>query len=202
MTITGGPVFWILLILAVVAVVTYFERFFDLRRAQIDYQDFLKGIINILDVGHDSEALAMCDDVATPVANVVATAIRHSDGSARLLREAVDSQGRAEIGRLDRRLATLAIIAQIAPLLGLLGTIIGFIKTILSLDAEVVITRSNLIQGAMESLICAALGLVVAISVSIMYGSLRVRLERIIVELEAAASQIIGYISTRKEAKK
>ena len=41
MTITGGPVFWILLILAVVAVVTYFERFFDLRRAQIDYQDFL-----------------------------------------------------------------------------------------------------------------------------------------------------------------
>ena len=202
MTITGGPVFWILLILAVVAVVTYFERFFDLRRAQIDYQDFIKGIINILDVGHDSEALAMCDDVSAPVANVVATAIRHSDGSARLLREAVDSQGRAEIGRLDRRLATLAIIAQIAPLLGLLGTIIGFIKTILALDAEVVVTRSNLIQGAMESLICAALGLVVAISVSVMYGSLRVRLERIIVELEASASQIIGYISTRKEAKK
>lgn len=199
MTITGGPVFWILLVMAVVAVITYIERLIDLRRAQIGYQDFLKGVINVLDAGNDNEALAICEDTAAPVANVVATAIRHRDGSARALREAVDSQGRAEIGRLDRRLAVLAIIAQVAPLVGLIGTIIGFMKTVLAANGSEIVSRTELLGGAMESLVSAAVGLTVAVVTIVMYGSLRVRLERTIVELEAAASQIVGYLSMRRE---
>ena len=202
MTLTGGPVFWILLALAIVAIVTYFERLLDLRRAQIDYQDFLKGVINILDSGNDAEALSICEDLNAPVANVVATAIRHRSGSARALRDAVDSQGRAEIGRLDRRLAALAIIGQISPLLGLLGTIIGFIKTVMLVNSQELVSRTELLSTSMEALVSAALGLAVAIPVVVMYGSLRVRLDRTVVELEAAASQIIGYISNRKEEQK
>ena len=196
MTLTGGPVFWILLALAVVAIVTYFERFMDLRRAQIDYQDFLKGVINVLDAGNDAEALAICEDTPAPVASVVATAIRHREGSARVLREAVDSQGRAETGRLDRRLAALAIIGQIAPGIGLLGTIIGFIKSVLLVNSGDMVSRAELVSVSMEALVCAALGIALSVAVTVMYGSLRVRLERTVVELEAAASQIVGYLST------
>lgn len=199
MTLTGGPVFWILLALAVTAVVTYFERLIDLRRAQIDGQDFVKGVVNVLSSGTDDEALSICEDTSAPIANVVATAIRHRSGSARVLREAVDSQGRAEIGRLDRRLASLAIIAQIAPLIGLLGTVIGFIRTVIVLNGQALVARADLMNGAMEALVSAALGLAVAIPVAVMYGSLRVRLDRIVVEMEAAASQIVGYISTARE---
>ena len=199
MTITGGPVFWILLVMAVVAVVTYIERLVDLRRAQIDYQDFLKGVINVLDAGNDDEALAICEDTAAPVANVVATAIRHREGSSNTLRESVDSQGRAEIGRLDRRLAVLAIIAQIAPLVGLIGTIIGFMKTVIAANGSEIVSRAELLGGAMESLVSAAVGLIVAVVAIVMYGSLRVRLDRTVVELEAAASQIVGYLSARRE---
>ena len=199
MTLTGGPVFWILIVLAIAAVVTYFERLLDLRRAQVDYQDFLKGVINVLDSGNDAEALSICEDLGAPVANVVATAIRHRSGSARALRDAVDSQGRAEIGRLDRRLAALAIIGQISPLIGLLGTIFGFIKTVMLVNAQELVSRAELLSTSMDALVSAALGLVVAIPVVVMYGSLRVRLDRTVVELEAAASQIIGYISNKKE---
>lgn len=199
MTLTGGPVFWILITLAVVAVVTYFERLLDLRRAQIDYQDFLDGVVNVLDAGNVDEALAICEDTPAPVAQIVATAIRHRVGSARQLRDAVDSQGRAEVGRLDRRLATLAIIGQVAPALGLLGTIIGFIKTVMAANSQELVSRADLLNGSMEALVSAALGLVVAIPVTVMYGSLRVRLDRTIVELEAAASRIVGYLSALKE---
>ena len=202
MTLTGGPVFWILITLAVVAVVTYFERLLDLRRAQIDYQDFLDGVINVLDAGNVDEALAICEDTPAPVAQIVATAIRHRVGSARQLRDAVDSQGRAEVGRLDRRLATLAIIGQVAPALGLLGTIIGFIKTVMAANSQELVSRADLLNGSMEALVSAALGLVVAIPVTVMYGSLRVRLDRTIVELEAAASRIVGYLSALKDKEK
>ena len=199
MTVTGGFVFWILLLLAVVSVIVYFERLLDLRRAQIDYQDFIKGVVNILSSGNDEEALSICEETQAPVANVVATAIRHAKCSARGMRDAVDTQGRAEIGRLDRRLAVLAIIAQIAPLLGLLGTVIGFIKTVLVANSQELVSRADLFNSAMEALVSTALGLAVAILGSVMYNSLRVRLDRTVIELEAAASQIIGFISTLRE---
>lgn len=199
MIVTHGPVFWILIMLAVVSVFIYFSRAIELRRARIDYQDFLKGVINVLGSGSADEALSICEDTLAPVAQVVATAIQHRNGSERILRESVDSKGRAEIGRLDRRLASLAIIAQIAPAIGLLGTIIGFIKTVLAVNAQVLVSRTELLSGTMEALVSAALGLAVAIPVTVMYGSLRVRLDRTVVELEAAASQIVGYLTSMRE---
>ena len=194
-----GPIFWILAVLTLVAVVTYIDRVIDLRRARIDHEDFLKGVCNVLDSGNDEEALSICEDVGAPVARVVATAIRHRNGSARILRESVDSQGRAEVGRLDRRLATIAIIAQIAPTVGLIGTVFGFIKTVLAANSQELVTRADLLNGSMEALVSAAFGLLVGVLATVMYGSLRVRLDRTVVELEAAASQIIGFLSAMKE---
>lgn len=199
MTISGGPVFWILLALAVAAVVVFFERLFELRRAQIDWQDFIKGVVNVLSRGNTDEALAICEDTAVPVANVVATAIRHRGGGARALREAVDAQGRAEVGRLDRRLASLAIMGQIAPLLGLLGAVVGLIKAVMLVNADALVTRTALMSAAMEALVPAALGLAVAIPVAVMHGSLKIRMDRIVVELEAAATSIVGFVSAEAQ---
>ena len=199
MTIMGGPIFWILAAMTLVAVVTYIDRVIDLRRARIDYEDFLKGVCNVLGSGNDEEALSVCEDAGAPVARVVATAIRHRNGSARILRESVDSQGRAEVGRLDRRLATLAIIAQIAPTVGLIGTVFGFIKAVLIANSQELVSRADLLGGTMEALVAAAFGLLVGVLATVMYGSLRVRLDRTVVELEAAASQIIGFLSALKE---
>ena len=199
MSVVGGSVFWILVVLTVVSVLIFFERYLDLRRAQVDYMDFLKGVFNVLDHGSSDEALTICEDTVAPVSAVMRTAIHHRRGSARLLREAVDSQGRAEICRLDRRLAVLAIIAQVSPILGLLGTVIGFIRTVQAANAAELVSRVVLMDGTMQALVSAAFGLAVAILASVLYGFLRVRLDRIVIDLEAAASQIVGYISTQKE---
>lgn len=200
MTLSGGPIFWILLAMGVASIVIFFERFFELRRAQIDYQDFIKGVVNILSGGGEDEAIAICEDAAVPVANIVATAIRHRNGSVTALREAVDSQGHVEASRLDRRLASLAIIGQVAPLLGLLGTIIGFMRSVMLVNSQELVARADLVGSSMEALVSAALGLVVTIPVAVMYGILRIRMERLVVELEAAASQIVSYLSSEKEA--
>lgn len=197
MMLTGGPVFWILLALAVAALVVYFERFLEMRRVQVDWQDFVKGVINVLDSGNEDEALAICDDLSVPVANVVATAIRQRKSPVNVLREAVDAQGRTEIGRLDRRLASLAIIGQVAPLLGLLGTIIGFIKAMMMIGGTELVSRADLVAASVEALVSAALGLAVAIPVVVMYGSLKVRMDRFVSELEAAATMIVGYVSVQ-----
>jgi biopolymer transport protein ExbB len=196
MTLSGGPVFWILMVMAVASVVVFLERFFELRRAKIDWQDFVKGVVNILERGNEDEALSICEETAVPLSNVVAAAIRHRGRPERILREAVDAQGRAEAGKLDRRLASLAILGQIAPLVGLLGTFLGFIRTVSLANSQELVARADLLGAASEAVVSAALGLFVAIPVAVMYGILRVRMERLVVELEAAASQIVGYLAT------
>ena len=201
MTVTGSPIFWLLIALAFAAVVVFFERLMELRRAQIDWQDFIKGVVNVLSSGNVEEALAICEDTSVPVANVVATAIRHREGSLSSLREAVDAQGRAEIGRLERRLASLAIIGQVAPMLGLLGAIVGLVKTVKLADAAVLVSRADFLNASMDALLVAALGLAVAIPVSIMHGALRIRMDRLTLELEAAATSIVGYVTSGEGSK-
>lgn len=198
-TLAGGPVFGILALLGCVSVFVFMSRLLNLRRAQIDYMDFIRGVSNVLARGNADEALALCDDTPAPVARVVAAAIRHRDGSARVLREAVDITGRAEVSRLERRLALLAIIAQSAPLLGLLGTILGMARLAIRFNGSTLVTRGDLLGGALQCLTAAAGGLVVAVVVQVMYGMLHVRLERVVADLEAAASEILALLAARRE---
>lgn len=198
-TMLGGPVFWLLIALGVTSVLLFFNRLIALRSAQIDYVDFVRGVGNVLAQDNPDEALALCDETPAPVARIVAVAVRHRTGSARVLREAVDTTGRAEVGRFERRLALLAIIAQSAPLLGLLGTIVGMARVVLAVGGQALVTRADLIGGAMQTLSAAAAGIVVAVSVQVMYGILRVRLDRLTADLEAAASEILGILAARRE---
>ena len=198
-TMLGGPVFWLLVALGVTSVLLFINRLIALRRAQIDYADFVRGVGNVLEQGNPDEALAICDETPAPVARIVAAAVRHRTGSARILRETVDATGRAEVGRFERRLALLAIIAQSAPLLGLLGTILGMARVVLAVGGHALVTRTTLIGGAMHTLGAAAAGIVVAVSVQVMYGMLRVRLDRLTADLEAAASEILGILAAHRE---
>lgn len=194
MNFACGAVFWILILMAVAAVVIFFERLIELRRAQIDWQDFLKGVMNVLNSGNETEALAICEDTPVPVANIAATAIRHRDGTLFALREAVDAQGRAEVSRLDRRLMSLAIIGHVAPLLGLLGTIFGFIQALMPMDGSGILERSSLVSSALSSMVLAGMGLAITIPVVVMYAVLRLRLDRLVADLEAAATEIVGFV--------
>jgi len=192
----GGPVFWLIVLLGVAAVAVFFERLLHLRRAQIDYGDFLKGVCNVLENGNREEAMMICEETPGPVAAVVLTAIRHRLGTREAMREAVDNTGRAEISRLERRLASLAVTCQIAPLLGLLGTLLGVIRMLLVMNEQApVIQSTDLTQGLMQALVTTVAGLLVAVPCHVMYALLMVRIERIVLDMEASASEIVAYLT-------
>jgi len=192
----GGPVFWLIVALGVTAVVVFCERLLHLRRAQIDHGDFLKGVCNVLEKGNADEAMMLCEETPGPIAAVVLTAIRHRKGSREAIREAVDNTGRAEISRLECRLASLAITCQIAPLLGLLGTLLGVIQIVQAVNEQAPVVQSvNLTAGLMQALVTTVAGLLVAIPCYAMYALLMVRIERIVLDMEASASEIVAYLT-------
>ncbi len=196
MMVQGGVVFWLIVALGCAAVVVFFERLLHLRRAQIDYGDFLKGVCNVLEKGNVDEAMMICEETPGPVAAVVLTAVRHRQGSLEAIREAVDNTGRAEISRLERRLSSLAITCQIAPLLGLLGTMLGVIQVVQAVNEQAPIVQSTqLTAGLMQAAVTTAAGLLVAVPCHAMYALLMVRIERIVLDMEASASEIVAYLT-------
>lgn len=192
----GGPVFWLILAIGIAVVFVFFERLLHLRRAQIDYGDFLKGVCNVLENGNIDEAMMICDETPGPVAAVVLTAIRHRKGSRAAIREAVENTGRAELSRLERRLAGLAITCQVAPLLGLLGTLLGVIRIVQVMNEQAPVVQStDLTSGLMQALVSTVAGLLVAVPCHVMYAMLMVRIERIVLDMEASASEIVAYFT-------
>lgn len=194
----AGPVFWLIVVLGIGAVIVFFERLLHLRRAQIDSDDFMKGVCNVLDNGNVDEAIAICEETPGPVAAVTLTAIRCRDGSLKAMSDAVNNRGRAEIARLERRLASIAITCQIAPLLGLIGTLFGVIEIVQALNNQApVIQSTDLTTGLMHALVAVVAGLLVAAPCHVMHSLLMLRIERITIDMESAAAEIVAFFTKK-----
>ena len=121
----GGPVMWLILLAAATAAAVFVERALYCHRSQINSAEFLNGVRTVLKRGNVVEAISICDATPGPVARLVKSAILHREQGRDRVREAVEEAGLVEVPRLEEKLNLLATIAQISPLLGLFGTIIG-----------------------------------------------------------------------------
>ena len=192
----GGPVLWLILFASAVGLVVFIERFLHCHRAQINSTEFLNGVRNVLKRDNIVEALSICDATPGPVARLVKTAILNRDHGRERVREALEEAGLAEVPRLEEKLNLLATIAQLAPLLGLLGTVLGFIKTFMLMQKEGLHTNFIMLSdGIWTSLICAAAGLAVAIPAHAAYNYLVSRVNSIVLDMERAATEIVNIVT-------
>src|SRR5579859_1576537 len=192
----GGPVIWLILLAAAVAIVVFIERVLYCHRSQINSAEFLNGVRNVLKRDNVVEAISICDATPGPVARLVKTAILNRDNGRDRVREAVEEAGLTEVPQLEERLNLLATIAQLAPLLGLLGTVLGFIDTFsLMKDAGLHAQVSDLSSGIWKALVCATAGLAVAIPAHAGYNYLVSRVNSIVLYIERAATEIVAIVT-------
>jgi biopolymer transport protein ExbB len=201
----GGAIVWLILIAAAVALVVFVERALFCHRSQINSAEFLNGVRTVLKRDNVIEAISICDATPGPVARIVKTAILNRDKGRERVREAVEEAGLTEVPQLEERLNLLATIAQIAPLLGLLGTIIGFIRIFMVLQTDGLYAHisgeNSLAAGIWESLICAAAGIAVAIPAHAGYNYLVSRINKIVLDMERAAGEIVNIVTENGDSK-
>jgi biopolymer transport protein ExbB len=201
----GGAMIWLIMIAGAVALIVFIERALFCHQSQINSAEFLNGVRNVLKRDNVIEAISICDATPGPVARVVKTAILNRDKGRERVREAVEEAGLTEVPQLEERLNLLATIAQIAPLLGLLGTIIGFIRVFMYLQTEGLYAHisgeHSLAGGVWESLICAAAGIAVAIPAHAGYNYLVSRINKIVLDMERAAGEIVNIVTENGSAK-
>ena len=198
----GGPVMWLILIAAATAAVVFVERALYCHRSTINSAEFLNGVRTVMKRGNVVEAIAICDATAGPVARLVKSAILNRDFGRDRVREAVEEAGLTEVPRLEEKLNLLATIAQIAPLLGLFGTLLGFIDTFgIITHADAYANFRDLSGGVWKALVCAAAGITVAIPAHAGYNYLVSRVNKIVLDMERAAAEIINIVSENVNGK-
>lgn len=192
----GGPILWIILASGVLAFVVFVERALHLHRARIKAEDFLKGVFNILRKDNINEAIAICDDTPGPVAYIAKMGILHRHEGKDALRQALQDASEAEISRMERRLVVVATVAQIAPLLGLLGTVLGMVESLLVMQQQApLIQTADVMGGLLRALITTGAGLTVAIPSYVAFNLLVVKIDRIVLDMDRASSEIVATLT-------
>jgi biopolymer transport protein ExbB len=192
----GGAMIWLILAASAVALVVFIERVLHYHRAQINSMEFLNGVRNVLRRDNVVEAISICDATPGPVARLVKVAILNREKGREGVREALEEAGLVEVPPLENKLNLLATIAQIAPLMGLLGTVLGFIQVFTVLQMKPTVpTMQDLSGGVWQALVCTAAGLAVAIPCYAAYNYLVSRVNAIVLDMEKAATEISNILA-------
>jgi biopolymer transport protein ExbB len=191
----GGPVMWLLVLLGLAALVVFIERALFLHRGQIRSTEFLNGIKNLLQKDRLMEALTLCEETPGPVAKLVKAGLRHAGDDEPAMRFAVQEAALAELPVLERRISALAAIAQIAPLFGLLGTLLGMIRTFWLFNQSGNYATPTVLAGGMwEALLTAAAGLIVAIPAHLGRHFLAGRVHALVQDMEWAGNELMRFL--------
>ncbi len=188
----GGIVMWPLLIMSIIALAVIVERFVALWRAKINVNEFLQKIRKALIVNRSvREAVKICEQYQGPVASIMKVGLLKHGQPKEDMEKAIENAALFEMGRLERGLVVLASVANIAPLLGFLGTVTGMISSFDAL-AKAGLTNPGLVAaGIMEALITTAAGLFIAIPVQLAYNYFMNRINKFVRDIETAANMLL-----------
>jgi len=191
----GGPVMVPLALCSLLGVTVIIERYLALRKADRGGAELLAAIRRAYRAGDGAEALARCEQTGGPVANVLAAGLRaHLIGAP--VQAAMEEQALAEQPNLNRRLAVLDTIVTLAPLLGLLGTVLGMISAFSIISVQGTSHPAGITGGVAQALIATASGLAIAIVCLVGYNWCRDRVRQILEEIELRATQLENLLAT------
>jgi biopolymer transport protein ExbB len=194
--IDGGWAMIPLGILLIAAIYIFFERYLTVRKANADSEDFMKQVRGYVSKGNLDGAKGLCESRNDPFARMIHKGIsRLGTGSIQDIENSIETVGKLEIIRLERRLPLLATIAGAGPMIGFMGTVLGMIDAF----NQIVKTGGNasaqdLASGISTAMITTASGLIVGVLAYLAYNSLVAMVNKVVFKLELTASDFLDLL--------
>ena len=186
---------------SILAVTIFVERILHLKRSEIDTNKFIINLRHIINEGHIIEAIQLCENTGGTIANIIKAGLIKHNRSKEQIENAMEVSGLIEISQLEKNAKILSIIAYITPLIGLLGTVLGFIQAFgeMRLSGLVDMSATRIGEAMEYALVTTAAGLVVAIPSVIAYNYIVSRIEGFILEIQTTSSEIVDLLIYREE---
>ncbi len=192
----GWPI-WPLIFASIIALAIIGERFWSLRAEIVAPNDLLPEVQKLLNQGTIKKDVIAKIKEHSLLGEIFASALNNSNSSAAHIKEAIEESGRSVNYKLEKYLSILGTIAAVAPLLGLLGTVIGMVDLFSSFTSsghDVAIFA----RGISVALYNTATGIIVAVPAMIFYRYFRSRVEDLIFDMEQQAIKLIESMGVRK----
>jgi biopolymer transport protein ExbB len=198
--LSGGPVMIPLGILSVVAVMLVLIYLFTMRRGAVVTKRYMATADALLRKRDYLGLLAISNRHREAVARIMQRTLdfitQHPEATFAEAREIAETEGTRQAAALNQRIAYLADIGTIAPMLGLFGTVLGMIKSFSVVASDIVASRPIMLaEGVSEALVTTAAGLCIGIPAMAAYAFFRGRVQSLIAELEAASTQLIALLA-------
>ena len=196
--LAGGPLVWPIVIASVVMVLCVVERFFALRRKNVVPRRFVHCVITQLEEGaaDRDDALDLCEEEPSHIADVFAAGLRRWGRSAVEVEQAVLDEGERTAASLRRNLRVISGVANICPLLGLLGTVWGMRSAFDAIASASAMGKPELLAGGIsQALMSTASGLAVAIPAMIFYLHYVGRVDSLVAEIDRHGQRLVELIS-------
>ncbi len=194
----GGPIGYLIILISLVAIGMIGAQLFRIRRERLAPPELLDDLRTLLAGGNIDGAIKRCADEQTPsyLARVVGSGLVRASRSAfgmLELRSSVGESGQLETDRLYRLTDGIGLIASVAPMLGLLGTVVGMVGAFDAISLSSGSARPDQLAGSISvALITTVLGLVVAIPTTAMYTYLRNRIDHLTTEIDEDIEELIA----------
>ena len=199
----GGPMMYLIILSSIIAFGVVIDRIYNLYKARIDADKFMDGITVVLKRNKIIESIEMCNNTPGPIAHIVKAGILKHDRSKPEIKEAVEEAAQLEIPRLEKHLPILATIAHIAPLLGLLGTVTGMIRSFQVIQMKALalapVNPGDLAGGIWEALLATVAGLAVAIPTYVAYNYLTSQIDNLVYDMERSATDLVNLLSSKRD---
>ena len=198
----GGWLMLVIIACSVAAIAICIERFFTLNRRRIAPPHLLATVWKQLKAGElDTKALRTLRD-SSPLGRILAAGLGNAHHGRDVMKESIEEAAGHVVHDLERYLNTLGTIAAIAPLLGLLGTVVGMIKVFAEIMTQGTGNASALAGGISEALITTAAGLCVAIPALTLHRYFVGRIDSIVVELEQQTIKLVDAVHAQESRSK
>lgn len=192
----GGWLMVPILLLSIIAVYIFFERFFAIQRASKIDLNFMNRIKDYIHDGKLDAALALCQSSANPSARMVEKGVKRIGRPLNDVNTAIENVGKLEIYKLEKGLPLLATVAGGAPMIGFLGTVMGMVRAFYDMAKEGNnIDVSLLSNGIYTALITTVAGLIVGIIAFFAYNILVARVEKVVFKLEGTTTEFMDLLN-------
>lgn len=195
--VAGGPVMLPIGLLSLVAIAVFLERFWALRRSAVAPTAFLRELFALVAQDRLDDALTLCRSHDVAASRILEVALASDVRERSALKERIEEVGRREAAELERWVPVLGTIASVAPLLGLLGTVLGMIVTFQAIQAQGgAADVGHLAGGISQALVTTFAGLSVGIPAVMANRYLLARVDNLLLELEEAGILLLDALTS------
>jgi biopolymer transport protein ExbB len=196
----GGIMMGPIILASIVAAAIFLERLWTLQSKRVLPNELTQKVWRWVEQRQIQDKHIVALQQNSPLGKILAAGLLNRYRDRTVIRESIEDTGRHVVHELERFIGTLGTIASLSPLMGLLGTVFGMIRTFNAITTAGIGNPASLAGGIAEALITTAAGLTVAIPALLAYKYLRSRVQALVVQMEKEAMKLVEAIEAQAQA--